>query len=68
MNLFKNLKKKNNEWLEKKRQNIINKMKEKERITIKILEQKYLENQEKIKENEIKFIERQNYINQMKKE
>mgnify|MGYP007104069688 CR=1 FL=1 len=43
-------------------------MKEKERITIKILEQKYLENQEKIKENEIKFIERQNYINQMKKE
>ena len=50
-----------------KRRKTLNKLRERERITNEVLEKKYMENQERFRENELKFIERENYIKNMKK-
>ena len=64
---IKSAKKRHEDMINDKRRKTLNKLRERERITNEVLEKKYMENQEKFKENELKFIERENYIKNMKK-
>jgi hypothetical protein len=64
---IKSAKKRHEDMINDKRRKTLNKLRERERITNEVLEKKYMENQERFRENELKFIERENYIKNMKK-